>query len=257
MRKKLFAVVMAGIMVLSLAGCQKKSTSEETTTSAETSTVETAEKASSSDAKTNDQNASSHSESTAGTVDNAQVNTNDSEDEAVSGKEPTSEQPEKETMTGTEMAENAEQAAEQGKTWEDVLNDAGVTITDEMKEEYESISTPSLQTEYALAEVEGQKAKVEQYSEYLSVYNTLVTQMVTTPIIYTNESYNDSVADFKSARSTFDTVSQKDSISDDEFLTIKQKIVDAYNFLEQAQVTVGTSAKNDVKAIQKELEGQQ
>lgn len=257
MRKKVVAIIMAGMMIFSLAGCQKKATSENTQSTAETSTVETAESGNSEteSSKTEKQNSSSDASSSA-SDDKAEESASTSSETtgaASSGTTAASEQ-EQEPLSVTERVEQAEQMTEQGKSWEDVLNDAGVTITDEMRQEYESMSTPSLQTEYAIVEVEGQKAKVEQYSEYLSVYGTLVTQMVTTPIIYSDDNYTDTVADFKAARSEFDTVAQKASISDDEFQAIKQKIVDAYNFLEQAQVTVGTSTKNEVKSIQKELE---
>ena len=144
-----------------------------------------------------------------------------------------------------------------GVTWDEVLDVGNIPVTDEMKQEYEEIQNPVLQIEKAIVTVYNYRSQKEELSQVIETLDSLLYVM-NNPMISMNDSYSPQVSEFRSKYTQYSGMLQEENplITADDVNTLKQIVVDAYDFLNGNGFDVSTVDANAAQLYRTELAGE-
>lgn len=134
---------------------------------------------------------------------------------------------------GKETTELTHELTSSGVTWDEVLDVGNIPVTDEMKQEYEEIQNPVLQIEKAIVTVYNYRNQKKELSQVIETLDSLLYVMNNNPMISMNDSYSPQVSEFCSKYTQYNGMLQEENplITADDVNTLKQIVVDAYDFL--------------------------
>lgn len=133
-----------------------------------------------------------------------------------------------------------------------------IPVTDEMKQEYEEIQNPVLQIEKAIVTVYNYRNQKKELSQVIETLDSLLYVMNNNPMISMNDSYSPQVSEFRSKYTQYNGMLQEENplITADDVNTLKQIVVDAYDFLNGNGFDVSTVDANAAQLYRTELAGE-
>lgn len=157
-----------------------------------------------------------------------------------------------------ETTELTHELTSSGVTWDEVLDVGDIPVTDEMKQEYEEIQNPVLQIEKAIVTVYNYRSQKKELSQVIETLDSLLYVMNNNPMISMNESYSPQVSEFRSKYTQYNGMLQEENplITADDVNTLKQIVVDAYDFLNGNGFDVSTVDANAAQLYRTELAGE-
>lgn len=159
---------------------------------------------------------------------------------------------------GKETTELTHELTSSGVTWDEVLDVGNIPVTDEMKQEYEEIQNPVLQIEKAIVTVYNYRNQKKELSQVIETLDSLLYVMNNNPMISMNDSYSPQVSEFRSKYTQYNGMLQEENplITADDVNTLKQIVVDAYDFLNGNGFDVSTVDANAAQLYRTELAGE-
>lgn len=159
---------------------------------------------------------------------------------------------------GKETTDLTHELTSSGVTWDEVLDVGNIPVTDEMKQEYEEIQNPVLQIEKAIVTVYNYRSQKKELSQVIETLDSLLYVMNNNPMISMNESYSPQVSEFRSKYTQYNGMLQEENplITADDVNTLKQIVVDAYDFLNGNGFDVSTVDANAAQLYRTELAGE-
>lgn len=159
---------------------------------------------------------------------------------------------------GKETTELTHELTSSGVTWDEVLDVGNIPVTDEMKQEYEEIQNPVLQIEKAIVTVYNYRSQKKELSQVIETLDSLLYVMNNNPMISMNDSYSPQVSEFRSKYTQYNGMLQEENplITADDVNTLKQIVVDAYDFLNGNGFDVSTVDANAAQLYRTELAGE-
>lgn len=159
---------------------------------------------------------------------------------------------------GKETTDLTHELTSSGVTWDEVLDVGDIPVTDEMKQEYEEIQNPVLQIEKAIVTVYNYRNQKKELSQVIETLDSLLYVMNNNPMISMNDSYSPQVSEFRSKYTQYNGMLQEENplITADDVNTLKQIVVDAYDFLNGNGFDVSTVDANAAQLYRTELAGE-
>lgn len=159
---------------------------------------------------------------------------------------------------GKETTDLTHELTSSGVTWDEVLDVGDIPVTDEMKQEYEEIQNPVLQIEKAIVTVYNYRNQKKELSQVIETLDSLLYVMSNNPMISMNDSYSPQVSEFRSKYTQYNGMLQEENplITADDVNTLKQIVVDAYDFLNGNGFDVSTVDANAAQLYRTELAGE-
>lgn len=159
---------------------------------------------------------------------------------------------------GKETTELTHELTSSGVTWDEVLDVGNIPVTDEMKQEYEEIQNPVLQIEKAIVTVYNYRNQKKELSQVIETLDSLLYVMNNNPMISMNDSYSPQVSEFRSKYTQYNGMLQEENplITADDVNTLKQIVVEAYDFLNGNGFDVSTVDANAAQLYRTELAGE-
>ena len=127
-----------------------------------------------------------------------------------------------------------------------------------MKQEYEEIQNPVFQIEKAIVTVYNYRSQKKELSQVIETLDSLLYVMNNNPMISMNDSYSPQVSEFRSKYTQYNGMLQEENplITADDVNTLKQIVVDAYDFLNGNGFDVSTVDANAAQLYRTELAGE-